>query len=624
MAVTNPGGRPARTLISFGVLVAVIFGTLGAGVQWSSASFMPKLGLDLAGGTQIVLTPVLAPGQGEVTDQIINDAIAIIRQRVNSTGVSEAEVTSQGGSNIVVELPGDPAEQAEARELVAQAAQMRFRPVLVETPAVTAPAPTPTDGATPAPTESVPAPATSASAPAPSETPAGRAIPQALVQQPTTPPAETPPATPAPEPTDASDPAQITPELQAEFEALDCTNPDSLVGGVTNALDEPLVTCSQDGALKYILGPVEVEGVAIEAASAGLQTTSQGATTGEWVVNLEFDDEGGTQFREVTERLVNLPPPRNQFAIVLDSLVVSAPRTNQVITDGRAEISGSFDQESATQLANQLKFGALPISFTVQTEDQISALLGEEQLQRGLLAGAIGLVLVVIYSLLQYRALGLVTVASLVVLAALTYGVISILSWYQGYRLSLAGVAGLIVAIGITADSFIVFFERVRDEVREGRSLVAAVETGWKRARRTILAADAISFLAAVVLYLLAVGGVRGFAFTLGLTTVLDLLIVVLFTHPLVALIARTRFFGGGHKLSGFDAEHLGRTVAYAGRGRFRTSAERGREPKKDDDAARQTIAQRKAAAARDPESAEGSAEESTDDEVRASAAKES
>lgn len=622
MARSNPGVRPVRTLVSLAALVAVVFATLAAGVRWSDATWGPQLGLDLAGGTQIVLTPVVEPGQGEITDQTITDAIAIIRQRVDSTGVSEAQVSSQGGRNIIVELPGDPAEQADARRLVAQSAQMRFRPVLVEQSAIAATAPAPTGTATPAPTDgATPAPATPlpeapSAAPVPSQAPAGRAVPRALLDATPTPAAPAPEAlatpaaptpaaaTPVPEPTDASDLNQVTEQLAAEFEALDCTDPASLAGGMTDDINAPLVTCSQDGSLRYILGPVEVEGVDIDSASAGLRTTPQGFTTNEWVVNLEFDAEGTRAFRSVTERLVTLSPPQNQFAIVLDGLVVSAPRTNDPITDGRAEISGSFTQESATQLANQLKFGALPISFEVQTEEQISALLGDEQLQRGLLAGAIGMLLVILYSLLQYRALGLVTVASLVVVGVLTYGLITVMSWYQGYRLSLAGVAGLIVAIGITADSFIVYFERIRDEVREGRSLTAAVDTGWRRARRTIVVSDAINFLAAAVLYLLAVGGVRGFAFTLGLTTVLDLVVVFLFTHPVVALLARTRFFGGGHRLSGFDAEHLGRTVAYAGRGRLRTPAAgvptafTGPEGPSTPGSGRPTIADRKAAAA--------------------------
>jgi preprotein translocase subunit SecD len=247
---------------------------------------------------------------------------------------------------------------------------------------------------------------------------------------------------------------------------------------------------------------------------------------------------------------------------VLDGLVISAPTMNGVIPNGQAQISGNFTQATAETLANQLKFGALPLSFTEESIESVSATLGTEQLRIGLVAGVVGLLLVVAYSLLQYRALGLVTVASLVAVGIITYGLLLLLSWRQGYRLSLPGVAGLIVAIGITADSFIIYFERIRDEIRDGRSLEVAVERGWERARRTILASDAVSFLAAVVLYLLAVGGVRGFAFTLGLTTVIDLIIVFLFTKPLVTLLARTHFFASGHKLSGFDPEHLGSVVA--------------------------------------------------------------
>ncbi|MEK8228906.1 SecD/SecF family protein translocase subunit [Oerskovia sp. M15] len=230
---------------------------------------------------------------------------------------------------------------------------------------------------------------------------------------------------------------------------------------------------------KYILGPVEIEGTEISNASSGLGTTAQGVSTGQWVVNIEFNSEGTAAFRETTSRLVALPSPQNAFAMVLDGLVISAPTANVAIQDGKAEISGNFTRESAALLANQLNFGSLPLTFEVQSEQQISATLGSEQLEKGLIAGAIGLLLVVIYSLFQYRALGLVTVASLGIAAVLTYGVILLLSWTIGYRLSLPGVAGIIVAIGITADSFIVYFERIRDELRDGRTLNSAVEKGW-------------------------------------------------------------------------------------------------------------------------------------------------
>jgi preprotein translocase subunit SecD len=631
-----------RALLWTTALVVVLVLGLAAAMQFSTASWKPKLALDLAGGTQIVLTPEVRPGQGTITDQTITNAIAIIRQRVDSSGSTEAEVTSEGGRNIVVNLPGDPAEQKQARALVAQSAQMRFRPVLVE--AAAAPAPTATDGATPsaAPSDgSTPAPSGSASTAAPTATstasapgsaPAsgsptastqGDRVPQALRAATSTPtgsatpsgtasaaasdPASSPAAAaPSPSATDASDLAQVTPDVQAAFAALDCSNPIEVGTSLDDDPKKPIVTCSTDGAAKYVLGPVEVEGTDIDTASAGLVTTSSGATTGEWAVNLSLDGAGRKAFATSSTRLYGLESPRNQFAIVLDGSVVSAPAINSPITDGNAQITGSFTQNSATTLANQLKFGALPISFNVQTEEQISAVLGSEQLQRGLLAGAIGLLLVVLYSLLQYRTLGLVTVGSLLVSGLINFLAIDLLSWYQGYRLSLAGVAGFIVSIGITADSFIVFFERVRDEVREGRSLTAAVETGWHRARRTIIISDAVNFLAAATLYFLAVGSVRGFAFTLGLTTLIDLLVVIGFTHPVVVMLARRKFFAQGHRLSGFDALHLGRVPAYGGRGRVRAPGERsstspagaslaGASPAGASPAGRRTIAERRA-----------------------------
>jgi preprotein translocase subunit SecD len=365
----------------------------------------------------------------------------------------------------------------------------------------------------------------------------------------------------------------VTPALQQQFEQLDCSNPDvrqklRLAG---QDPDKPFITCSDDGSEKYLLGPAELVGTDVTGASAGLETNSQGFTGTAWQVNLNFSGDGTAKFGTVTSRLAALTGDRNRFAIVLDNLVVSAPGTREAITTGSAVITGNFTQATAQNLANQLKYGALPVSFRVETTAQISPTLGSDNLRNGLLAGVLGLVLVVLYSLLQYRALGLVTVGSLVVAGLITYGFVLLLGWRQGFRLSLAGVTGLVVAIGITADSFIVYFERIRDEVREGRSLQAAVEAGWTRARRTILASDTVSFLAALVLYILAIGSVRVFAFTLGLTTIVDVIVVFLFTKPIVTLLARTRFFGGGHKLSGFDAAHLGRSVAYAGRGRVRT-----------------------------------------------------
>lgn len=536
-----------------GVIILALFGAIAAGVKWSTASWTPNLALDLEGGTQIILQPVITETGKKPDSATITQAIDVIRQRVDSSGVAEAEITSQSGGNIVVALPGHPSE--ETLKLVRTSAQMAFRPVLAignPTPTDTSPTPTPTasaagtDTSTPAPT-----PTASASAEAPSDQPT-KAAPDS--------------------PSDAA--YYITPKVQADFDALDCTDPANLKGGVNGDPDKAFVTCSQDGSAKYILGPIEIEGARISSASSGLNQLPSGGQGNEWVVNIAFDGKGTTQFTDVTTRLQAQTSPQNQFAMVLDGLVISAPSLapGVIISNGKAEISGTFTRTSAASLASQLNFGSLPLTFTVQSEEQISATLGSEQLEKGLIAGLIGLALVVLYSMLQYRALGFVTVASLLIAATVTYGVITLLSWTQGYRLSLPGVAGLIVAIGITADSFIVYFERIRDELREGRTLVAAVDRGWERARRTILASDAVNFLAAIVLYLLAVGGVRGFAFTLGLTTLIDVLVVFMFTHPVMQLLARTKFFGEGHRFSGLDPRRLGvEGSRYVGRGRVVT-----------------------------------------------------
>ncbi len=517
--------------MTLGVLIVAIFAAIAGGVQWSNATTSPKLALDLEGGTQIILTPTTTDAS-KVTSSTISQAIDIIRQRVDSSGVSEAQITSQGGNNIVVALPGKPSEAT--LNLVRESAQMRFRPVLMTA------APTPTATATPG---------------------SGPTVAPTL--------SNTPPAAG----TDPSALSWITPALQAQYDAIDCTKPSNLVGGGGDDPNVGLVACAKDGSAKYALGPAEIEGTEITNASSGLNTVN-GVVTNEWVVNMTFNSAGSAQFAKTTARLSKLTAPQNRFAMVLDRLVVEAPSVNEVIPNGQAQISGSLTRASAATLANQLNFGALPLTFTVQSEQQVSATLGTQQLQKGLLAGLIGLVLVVGYSLLQYRTLGLVTVASLALAALISYGVITVLSWTQGYRLSLPGVAGLIVAIGITADSFIVYFERVRDELRDGRTLVGAVDKGWNRARRTILASDAVNFLAATVLYVLAVGGVRGFAFTLGLTTLIDLLIVFTFTHPVMMLLAKTSFFGEGHPASGLDPRRLGvRGVRYAGRGRVISGA---------------------------------------------------
>ena len=543
-----------KRLTWLGGIVVVLVGLIGLGtVTGGGASFAPKLALDLQGGTQIILAPQLADG-ATVTEEQLNQAVGIIRQRVDATGVSEASVKTQGASNIIVEIPGTPDENT--LKLIRSSAKLQFRPVILASQSATAS--TGTESANPS---------------------------------------ASPSAKPSVSPTDASDNAWVSAEIKAAFDALDCTKTFREPGQVDDPT-LPLITCDSSGYEKFVLGPVEIEGSNIADANAGTITTSTGASTNTWAVNLDFDSKGTKQFSDVTSRLYPQAEPKNRFAVTLDGYVITAPTTNAVITGGSAQITGNFDKLTSKALADSLKYGSLPIGFEVQSQENISATLGSEQLASGLLAGAIGLLLVIIYSVIQYRGLAIVTVGSLAVAAILVYLIITILSWRQGYRLSLAGVAGLIVAIGITADSFIVYFERVRDELRDGRSVAAAVEQGWKRAFRTIIVSGSVSLLAAVVLYLLTVGNVRGFAFTLGLTTLVDLGVAMIFTHPILQLLAKVNFFSSGHPWSGFDSKALGAT-SYIGRGQFRTAksvpATKAAQASKEA-AKRQTIAERKAA----------------------------
>ena len=562
MAASSTVKSARKSLAWLFVILAGFTGLIGFGsLTDENASFAPKLALDLQGGTQVILAPLLLDGQAVTTEQL-DQAVAIIRQRVDASGVSESQVITQGDTNIIVSIPGIPDENTLA--LIKASAKLEFRAVLV-----------------------------TSQGSALAEVDGTDATGDATTAEPT--PAETPTAQ-QPTPVDASDLNWITPEIQKEFDELDCSTAFREPGQIDDPTI-PLVTCDVSGTAKFILGPVEVDGANISDASNGTVQSSTGASTNTWAVNLEFDPEGSESFATVTKRLFPLEQPRNQFAITLDGFVITAPTTQAVISNGSAQITGSFDRDSSKVLADQLKYGSLPIGFEVQSQENISATLGQDQLTSGLLAGLIGLVLVVIYSAFQYRGLAIVTIGSLVVAAVLVYLLIAFLSWRQGYRLSMAGVAGLIVAIGITVDSFIVYFERVRDEIREGRNLEVAVENAWKRSIRTILASDAVSFTAAATLFLLTVGNVRGFAFTLGLTTIVDLIVVVLFTHPLLRLLARTKFFSSGHPWSGFDSKAL-KASGYMGRGQFRTATNLspGKAGKVSKEAAtRQTIAERKA-----------------------------
>ncbi len=593
--------KALRSLVFLLVIIVGLAGLISYGVFRSNATWTPKLALDLQGGTQILLAAEQTGGDAVDGDQL-QQAVSIIRQRVDAAGVSEAEITTQGSRNISVSIPGK-ADEATLQRIEASA-NLAFRPVLTYDVSASAEE---ADGGDADGAEANSAEDTKADAE--EKTDAEEADTANAKQDDAEKSdeankddsADTSALDPEELPEGAGDLEWITPALQEKFTAFTCDSEDALAAGEAPT-DRPLITCDDSGTIKYILGPVELDGSVITDATAQVATTSTGATTGEWVVQIVMNKEGTEKFGKISTRLYGQAEPQNQFAFVLDGRVLSAPTMQAQILDGRPSISGQFTQESAAALADQLKFGALPIDFTVQSQEDISATLGTSQLAAGLLAGLIGLLLVVIYSAFQYRALGSLTIASLAIAGVLTYLLLTFFSWRQGYRLSLAGVAGIIVAVGFTADSFIVYFERIRDALRDGFSIESAVEHGWKRAFRTVLASDGVNFLAALILFILAVGNVKGFAFTLGLTTLVDVIVVALFTHPLMTLLARTRFYRTGHKFSGLDPNGLG--AVYRGRLQFSDPVVTGAGGSKKnarsraEAARRQTIAERKAAAA--------------------------
>nr|WP_194309115.1 protein translocase subunit SecD [Flaviflexus huanghaiensis] len=545
----------------------------------SESRWSPDLALDLEGGTQIILTPVTDDGS-EITAEDISQAIEIIRQRVDASGVAEAEITSQGGSNIVVGLPGTPSE--ETLDLVRTSAVLRLRAVIDYTEQVLA-----TRGL-----ETVYGPDGEVT-----EEQLARARQLADLDGDGTISTE-----PAQAPESASADEWITEDILVQAMTLDCTSESARVQNAYSQADKPVVACVPATGASYILGPAELDGSHIDQASSGPRVNEMGQTIGGWQVNMDFTGEGGDLFGEVTTRLAGYPygTAKNLFAIVLDGSIISVASLQAPILGGSASISGSFTAPEAASLANQLSFGSLPLTFEVQSEEQISATLGSEQLVNSLIAGAVGAGLIVLYLLWQYQGLGVLAIMSITAVMGISYLTISLLSWTIGYRLSLAGVVGLIISIGISADSFIVYFERIRDEIREGRTLKDAVEYGWTRARQTILVSDAVNLVAATVLYFLAVGSVRGFAFTLGLTTVIDVIVVFLFTYPVVKLLVRTTFFGQGHRLSGMSAASLGADPVYAGRGRIRdTGVSKSQAKAAKKKAARAAAAARVAAAER-------------------------
>ena len=517
--------RPVRSLLIFTVgIIALLVWAFLPGERHT-----PKLGLDLRGGTQVILSPSVAAGETLSQDQL-DQTVSIIRQRVDGFGVAESEVTIQGtgnGAKIIVTIPGET-----SRTVVDQlktTAQLNFRPVLA------------IDFGTPQPSASPSA--------------SGSASPDASASA-------TPSPTPEPSPSVSVSPELLVPPIQSpdgsgdfadRFAALDCANSDVLSGST----DDPaqyLISCEKDGSVKYALAPADLVGTDIDSATAGLP--QQGA--GGWQVELQMTTEGAKKFADSTTKLSALESPNDQFAIVLDGVVISAPSVNEAILGGSAVISGSFTADEARALAQVLKYGALPVGLDVDEVQQISPTLGNDQLQAGLIAGGFGLLLVTVYLLLYYRALGVIAVVSLVAAAVMTYLVFIILGRGIGFTLTLSGVAGAIVAIGITADSFIIYFERIRDEIREGKRLRVAIDQGWIRARRTILAADFVSLLSAAILYYLSVGSVRGFAFTLGLITFVDIAVAFLFTRALVTRLGNSKWMNSGSAWTGVSPTRLG------------------------------------------------------------------
>ena len=592
-----PSAGTLRVGRYFAVLLG-LFVVLYGIVFWPNQPRTPKLGLDLEGGAQVILKAQTTNGKAP-TKSSMDQARQIITNRVNGLGVSSAEVVTQGSDRIVVSVPGAGANDIKD---VGGTALLNFRPLLME-PVPANPAPSgsaspsasgsaaPSGSAKPSASATVkPSGTASATAKPASSSPSarGRVVPHAAA---TTSPAASsspspsasasPAASPTPSgsasgaPADPSAPVDqwkllgftppTTPEAVAALPADKATALNNAIqswpcNNVTKPLDvpsKPLITCDQANTTKYLLGPVIVAGTEVKNANAIAPGTVQGQLS--WTVSLDLKPKGQAAWAAYTAKhnvTVNPNDIGNQVADTLDTKVIVAS-TIQGTIGGTTEISGGFDEKSATNLANSLKYGALPLNFVQQSATSISPTLGTDQLKAGLLAGGIGLLLVVVYSLLYYRALGLVTIVSLMVSGGLTYAMLVILGQQIGFTLTLAGIAGFIVAVGITADSFVVFFERIKDEVHEGRTARVAIPRAWHRSRRTILSADTVSFLAAATLYYFAAGEVKGFAFTLGLSTVIDLIVVFLFTHPLVALFSRSAAFGSA-RFTGLNQARTG------------------------------------------------------------------
>ncbi len=589
------------------MLVAVLGANFASPAKWHD-SFKVGLGLDLSWGTQITLQAYHPVGGGSISQGAMSKALQIMNDRIDSSGFVGASVVQQGSNEIVVSVPHENAEQVA--NLVGTTAQLAFRQVLFGAPSTVSgstssasPSPSPSSSAKASSTpKTTSTPKTSSSpkaTPSPSAGGSGQAASASLLSGKASssakPKASTSPtATPSPSSSRSTtskpsttadgvgDLSLLQPSTIADFNKLNCadTNWQSQIYGLNpsgwNRQNQQAVACYKyDGVTwKYAMAAPVIQGTDLSSVSAQAATTGAG-----YQVDFNVKSGPASALGTLTEKMSTDYYPSSstpdtadyflaQLAVVLDGQVQSSPVVQgQITTSG--EISGpedtGFTSGQANTLANLLKYGQLPLSFNTLDSSSVSPQLGSAQLSAGLIAGLVGLILVVIYSFIYYRGLALVSVSSLAIAAAISYLSVVLLSRYENFNLSLAGIAGLIVAIGITADSFVVYFERLRDEVREGRSLRSAVERGWARARRTILVSDTVSFLAALLLYIFAIGDVRLFAFTLGLTTLVDIVVVFLFTKPMITLLARTNFYGRGHKLSGLDPARLGARAPWRG-----------------------------------------------------------
>ncbi|CAG7115217.1 protein translocase subunit SecD [Mycobacterium avium subsp. paratuberculosis] len=563
MASSSVPVHPARYLSVFLLLLVGVYLLVFLTGDKRAA---PKLGIDLQGGTRVTLT-ARTPDGSAPSREALAQAQQIISARVNGLGVSGSEVVVDG-DNLIITVPGNDGN--EARNL-GQTARLYIRPVLNSMPAQSGePKPAPRQPAQPAPGQPAPgqpAPAPGQPAPAPGQPAPGQPVPapaqpgaapaqpRPAPAQPRPYPQDPPPSAPSPgEAPPGEQPAPPDPRkdlaeriaeekkwrqstrqgiqfLALQFQATRCDKDDILAGNDDPA--QPLITCSTDHKVAYLLGPSIISGDQIKDASASQNQRGIG-----FVVDLQFKPAAANTWADFTAAHIG-----TQTAFTLDSQVVSAPMIQEAIPGGRTQISGGdppFTAATAKQLANVLKYGSLPLSFQSSEAQTVSATLGLTSLRAGLIAGAIGLLLVLLYSLLYYRVLGLLTALSLAASGAMVFAILILLGRYINYTLDLAGIAGLIIGIGTTADSFVVFFERIKDEIREGRTFRSAVPRGWTRARKTIVSGNAVTFLAAAVLYFLAIGQVKGFAFTLGLTTILDLVVVFLVTWPLVYLASKS------------------------------------------------------------------------------------